>query len=108
MGLKLADVVVTEAACPYVIVNEKGDAKHGLCKKTFEEIIKHIGERTGLNTKRTIPHNLRHTFATTMIDNGAPVQYVQQLLGHARLDTTMVYVKNNRADIRRSHERCVV
>ena len=43
-----------------------------------------------------------------MIENGAPIQHVQQLLGHAKLETTMIYVKQNQYDIRRTHERCVV
>lgn len=94
--------------CPYVIVNERGKEKHNIGKRSIEEIIKKVGKRTSVDMKKAKPHNFRHTFATTMIDNGAPVQVVQQLLGHSKLETTMIYVKKNTEEIRRAHERCVI
>lgn len=93
--------------CPYLIVNTRGE-KHGLTKKSIETLIRKIGDRANIDKKKSRPHNFRHTFATVMIDNGAPVQHVQELLGHAKLETTMIYAKKNQSDIRRTHERCVV
>lgn len=94
--------------CPYVIVNKRGEVKHGLQKKSIETIIKNLGERANIDLKKAKPHNFRHTFATVMIRNGAPVQHVQKLLGHAKLETTMIYAKDNQDDIKRTHERCAV
>lgn len=93
--------------CPYVIVNARGP-KHGLTKKSIELIVRNICARAGLDPKKAHPHNLRHTFATVMIQNGAPVQHVQKLLGHAKLETTMIYAKDRADDIKRTHERCVI
>ena len=95
--------------CPYVIVNFRGRDKHKIGKRGIESMLKKICERAGIeNPERWIPHNLRHTFATVMIQNGAPVQHVQKLLGHAKLETTMIYAKDNQMDIKRTHERCAV
>ena len=94
--------------CPYVIVNKHGQVKHGLRKRAIEVMIKNIGERANLDMKKAHPHIFRHTFATTLIQNGAPVQHVQKLLGHAKLETTMIYAKDNQDDIKRTHERCAV
>ena len=94
--------------CPFVIVNKRGQEKHRLTKKAIEEEIKRICQRAEINSKKAHPHNLRHTFATVMIRNGAPVQHVQKLLGHTKLETTMIYAKDNQDDIKRTHERCAV
>lgn len=94
--------------CPYVIVNDHGIEKHSVSKKTIEYIITEIGKRTDIDPIKLKPHNLRHTFATTMIENGAPVEHVQKLLGHAKINTTMIYARINEADVKRTHERCAI
>jgi integrase/recombinase XerD len=55
-------------------------------------IVRAAGDRAGL-TGRLFPHVLRHSCATHMLDRGADIRVVQELLGHASLSTTQVYTK---------------
>jgi site-specific recombinase XerD len=52
--------------------------------------IKRAAKRTGI-AKRVTPHTFRHSFATHLLESGYGVRQVQTLLGHVRLETTMIY-----------------
>lgn len=79
-----------------------------ITSKALEDEVKKIKERAGVNVKTHVtPHVLRHTFATTAIDNGMPVDQVQMLLGHASLDTTMIYVHRNQENAKASHSKYI-
>lgn len=67
--------------------------------------VRKIRKRTNNISRPVTPHVLRHTFATTLIGNGTPVEHVQKLLGHASLDTTMIYAKLDQQDVRNSHSK---
>jgi integrase/recombinase XerC len=69
-----------------------------LTTRSVMNILKKYSRMAGLE-KRVTPHTLRHTFATHLLDGGADLRSVQELLGHARLATTQVYthVSQNRA-----------
>lgn len=59
----------------------------------------------GTSTDRPTPHTLRHTFATSMLNNGAEINTVQKFLGHASLETTRIYTHVTFADIKRAYGR---
>ena len=64
-------------------------------------IIKKLAEKIGL--KKTIsPHTFRHSFATHLVQNGADLRAVQELLGHVSITTTEIYTHLNREDLRKS------
>ncbi|MGC8546629.1 MAG: site-specific tyrosine recombinase/integron integrase [Thermoplasmata archaeon] len=71
---------------------------------TVERIIRNLAKRAGINKKVT-PHVLRHTFATSLLRNGADIRIIQVLLGHASISTTQIYTHVDDGALRRSYEK---
>jgi len=53
------------------------------------------------------PHKFRRTLATRAIDKGMPIEQVQRLLGHVKIDTTMHYAMVNQANVKNSHKKFI-
>jgi integrase/recombinase XerD len=72
---------------PALFLNQRGGR---LSRQSAWTILKKAAERAGLGTEVS-PHTLRHSFATHLLEGGADVRVVQELLGHASVTTTQVY-----------------
>lgn len=90
------------AACPDALfLNNKGGR---LTDRGVRWLLKRYSLRMEFN-KKTNPHAFRHSYATHMLDNGADLRAVQDLLGHARLSTTQIYTHLSKERIRRIYEK---
>lgn len=70
---------------------------------SIELRLRGLGRRAGIN--RVHPHKFRRTLATHAIDRGMPIEQVQKLLGHAKIDTTMHYAMVNQNNVKASHRK---
>lgn len=78
---------------PYLFLNYNGKQ---MSRQGFWKIIKKRAKLVGI-TKDISPHVLRHTFATHLIENGANLRLVQELLGHSAITTTQIYTHINQS-----------
>jgi integrase/recombinase XerD len=78
-------LLAAKAGGPALFLNQRGTR---LSRQSIWEIIQSAGEACGLSVS---PHSLRHSFATHLIEGGADVRVVQELLGHASVATTQIY-----------------
>ncbi|MDO8593377.1 MAG: tyrosine-type recombinase/integrase [bacterium] len=75
-----------------------------LTSRSVERIIKRCAIKAGI-TKKMTPHVLRHVFATDLLNNGADIRSVQQLLGHASINTTQIYTHITDSHLRDIHKK---
>lgn len=71
----------------------------------IELIVRNLGVNTNIN--KVHPHKFRRTLATMAIDKGMPVEQVQKLLGHVKIETTMHYAMVNQSNVKISHRRYI-
>lgn len=84
-----------------IFLNSRGDR---LTRQGFWLILKKLTEVAGLEGKVT-PHTLRHSYATHLLRGGAPLRYVQELLGHANIATTQVYTHLTTEYVRSEYDK---
>ena len=71
----------------------------------IEVRLRKLGRKLGIT--KVHPHKFRRTLATRAIDKGMPIEQVQQLLGHAKIDTTMQYAMVNQNNVKFSHRKYI-
>jgi integrase/recombinase XerD len=84
-----------------LFLNVRGDR---LTRQGLWQILKGHAKSANIETEVT-PHTLRHSFATHMLNGGADLRMVQELLGHANISTTQVYTHLTSDHVRRTYEK---
>lgn len=85
---------------PYLFVNSKGN---GIDYKTVLRAVHRALDGRATASKRS-PHTLRHSFATDMLNGGADLNGVKELLGHASLQTTQIYTHISMSELKHNYE----
>lgn len=83
-----------------LFLNKRGKP---LSRQSVWEVIQLYSNAAGLRDEHVSPHTLRHSFATHLLEGGASVRDVQELLGHASVQTTQLYTKITAATLREVH-----
>lgn len=98
------DVLADQPACCSFFVQKRKNGEFGaMTAATLYNIVRaRMGEVSTL--KKHSPHVLRHTFATTMLNNGADIRTIQSLLGHASLAATQVYTHTTFEQIQKAYK----
>lgn len=84
-----------------LFLDKKGERLSNECVR---QVVKHYLSLVTTQKKKT-PHVLRHTFATVMLNNGADLEAVKELLGHESLSTTEIYTHTSFAELRKEYEK---
>lgn len=91
-----------------LLLNTRG---RRLSRQSAWAVIRRAGEAAGLDVEHLSPHSLRHSYATHLLDGGADIRVVQELLGHSSVTTTQIYTlvtaDHLREVYRSSHPRAV-
>lgn len=77
---------------PLVYLFESHQAGQKLNVRSAQKIVEEAAKSAGVNSEVSA-HSLRHSFATHLLENGTDIRYIQEILGHARLETTQIYTK---------------
>lgn len=88
-----------DANNPYVFVNQRGNQ---LTSRGIQYILDKQSKDAGMH-QHLHPHMFRHSFATHLLDNGADLRVVQELLGHSSLSTTQIYVHVSKERLKDSY-----
>lgn len=74
----------------------------GFSRKGIWKLIKNYAHQAGI-TKNVKPHTLRHSFASHLLANGAPLRIIQEMLGHADITTTQIYTHVDSSRLKSVH-----
>ena len=92
--------LLKDAKSEYIFINNRGGR---LSRIGFFKTLKNLAREKGIN-KDFSPHTLRHSFATHLLDGGADLRSIQELLGHASVSSTQIYTHISKENLRRDYE----
>lgn len=92
--------LLKKKSCPYLFVAQGG---HHLSRQSIWKMIKACLKKAGIR-KKASPHTLRHSFATHLLERGADLRSVQEMLGHASITTTQIYTHINQTRLKEIHK----
>ncbi len=87
-----------------LFVDGRASKPHRITPRDIQRHLKSYVARAGITSVVT-PHTLRHAFATDLLSNGADIRSVQQLLGHASINTTQIYTHITDSHLREIHKK---
>jgi integrase/recombinase XerD len=90
------NVMISDKDSDILFVNCSGQA---MSRQGFWKLIKHYADKAEISTDIT-PHTLRHSFAAHLVENGADLRSVQEMLGHSDIATTQIYATLNQNRLR--------
>lgn len=96
------DFLLTDSDEPALFVNVNGTR---ISRQGFWKILKHYQETAHID-KDITPHTLRHSFAVHLLENGADIGSVQELMGHCDISSTQLYTHMLNQKIKQVYEKC--
>lgn len=115
-GAKERETYLNAAACMHLkeYLNSRTDENEALFVSLkapherltvsgVEEILRRLGKATGI--EKVHPHRFRRTMATNILNKGMPIEEVKEILGHAKLDTTLIYCQVSKENVKHHHKK---